>query len=237
MIGLERGHDIVCSVGKPTAVERRKRPYEPLRTSGSKYNSILWNSGIESNKDLARSYKRKLTFISNIYVIKDNGNPDNDGKVFLFKYGKKIFDKITSAMKPEFADEEARNPFDLWEGMNFRLRIRQVDGYRNYDKSEFDQKAPLLDNDAELEKIWKQCHSLQAFLDAKEFKSYDELKTRLDRVLGLTVSVPTDKAEKSTPNEEKAPAKAPAKKVEPGEEDDDDESMLKLLKNLAEDDD
>jgi hypothetical protein len=149
----------------------------------SEYNSQLWNSGIESDKEIARKQKRRLHFISNVYVVTDSGNPENEGKVFLFKYGKKIFDKLNEAMNPQFADEEAVNPFDLWAGANFKLKIRQVEGYRNYDRSEFDKAGPLLNDDEDLENVWKKEHSLQEFLDPKNFKSYDELKERLARVL------------------------------------------------------
>jgi hypothetical protein len=147
---------------------------------------MLWNSGSEADKEQARVQKRKLHFVSNILVVKDSENPQNEGKVFLFKYGKKIFDKINDVMKPQFDDEQPINPFDLWEGANFKLKIRKVEGYRNYDKSEFDSPSAISDDDAELEAIWAQEHSLQEFIDPKNFKTYEELKTKLNRVLGLT---------------------------------------------------
>jgi len=150
------------------------------------HNNGLWNSGIEANKDIVRKQKRKLNYIANIYVVSDPSNPDNEGTVRLFKFGKKIFDKITEAMNPEFADETPVNPFDFWEGANFKLKIRNVEGYRNYDKSEFSDKSALLDgDDAKLEKIYSQEHSLKDFTDRKNFKSYDQLKTRLEKVLGF----------------------------------------------------
>jgi hypothetical protein len=149
------------------------------------YNTVLWNSGLDSDKEIARKQKRKLGFISNIYVITDQNNPENEGKVFLFKYGKKVFDKLNEAMNPQFADEDAMNPFDLWAGANFKLKIRNVEGYRNYDKSEFAKTGPLSDDDTEMETIWKKCHSLQAFLAPSNFKSYDELKARFNKVIGL----------------------------------------------------
>ena len=152
----------------------------------SDYNTTLWNSGSESDKEQARAQKRKLHFVSNIMVVKDTENPQNEGKVFLFKYGKKIFDKINDLMNPQFDDEQPVNPFDLWEGANFKLKIRKVEGYRNYDKSEFDSPSAISDDDSELEAIWNQEYSLQDFIDPKNFKSYEELKTKLDRVLGLT---------------------------------------------------
>lgn len=158
----------------------------------SDYNTKLWDSGIEANKEIARKQKRKLNFISNIYVVHDSGNPDKEGKVYLFKYGKKIFDKLKEAMEPQFEDEEAMNPFDMWGGANFKLKIRQVEGYRNYDKSEFEKPAPLFDDDKQLENVWKSEHSLQEFLDPKNFKSYTELEARLGKVLG-TSSASNDK--------------------------------------------
>ena len=160
-------------------------------------NSELWNSGIEANKEIARKQKRRLSYISNVLVVKDPSNPENEGKVFLYKYGKKIFDKIKDVMQPTFEDEKPVNPFDLWEGANFKLRIRQVEGYRNYDKSEFDGNTPLDENEDKLEAIWKQTHSLAAFLDPSNFKSYDELKIKLNTVLGSGTRVPT--AEKVNP--------------------------------------
>jgi hypothetical protein len=146
-------------------------------------NSELWNSGIEADKKIARERKRKLTFISNVLVITDQQNPENEGKVFLFKYGKKLFDKLNEAMNPQFADEDAMNPFDLWAGANFKLKIRNVEGYRNYDKSEFANSGPMLNDDSEMEAIWKKAHSLQEFLAPSNFKSYDELKGKLVKVL------------------------------------------------------
>jgi len=122
----------------------------------SEYNSLLWNSGIEANKGIAREQKRRLKYISNILVIEDSKNPENEGKVFLFRYGKKIFDKITEAMNPQFEDEKAINPFDFWAGANFKLKIRKVEGYQNYDKSEFDSpSASFNGDDGKLEQLWK----------------------------------------------------------------------------------
>jgi hypothetical protein len=152
----------------------------------SELNSKLWNSGVEADKEQARKQKRRLKYVTNIYVVKDSGNPDNDGKVFLFSFGKKIFDKLNDLMNPSFEDEAPVNPFDLWEGANFRLKIRQFEGYPNYDKSEFDGPEPLFQDDEKLESVWKQEHSLQELVDPKHFKSYDELKAKLYRVLNLT---------------------------------------------------
>ena len=150
------------------------------------HNTVLWNSGIESNKEIVRKQKRKLQYITNIYVVKDPVNSDNDGKVFLFKFGKKIFDKLNDLMNPEFEDETPINPFDLWEGANFKLKIRRVEGYQNYDKSEFDKSSPLSKDDDHLERIWKSEYKLSEFLDKSNFKSYDQIKERLNVVLGIT---------------------------------------------------
>ena len=150
----------------------------------SEFNTQLWNSGLESDKEIARKQKRKLSYYSNIYVVKDSANPQNEGNVMLFKYGKKIFDKIQEAMQPEFEDESPINPFDFWEGANFKLKIKKVAGYWNYDSSEFERPGPLLNDDDAMEAIWKKEHSLADFTKADNFKSYDELKKRLDYVLG-----------------------------------------------------
>ena len=150
-----------------------------------KYNSELWDTGLEENKEIVRKQKRRLHYVSNIYVVSDPSNPANEGKVFLFKFGKKIFDKIMDVMNPQFDDEEPVNPFDFWEGANFKLKIRQVEGYRNYDKSEFASPGPLSDDDDELEQIYNKMYDLNEFLDPKTYKSYDELKARMNKVLLL----------------------------------------------------
>ena len=150
----------------------------------SEYNSMLWNNGTDAGKDAARKQKRKLTYISNIYVVKDPANPQNEGRVMLYKYGKKIFDKLTAAMQPEFEDEEAIDPFDFWQGANFKLKAKNVAGYRNYDSSEFAAQSALLDDDDAMEAIWKKENSLAEFTAADQFKDYDALKKRLDYVLG-----------------------------------------------------
>ena len=150
------------------------------------HNNTLWNSGIEANKDIARKQKRKLSYIANILVVSDPANKSNEGQIRLFKFGKKIFDKITEAMNPEFADEKAINPFDMWEGANFKLKIRNVEGYRNYDKSEFADQSALFDGDDEkLEDLWKREFGIKEFSEKKQFKSFEQLKTRLDKVLGF----------------------------------------------------
>jgi hypothetical protein len=150
----------------------------------SEHNRELWNSGSEKDKETVRKQKRKLSYYSNIYVVKDPAHPENEGKVFLFKFGKKIFDKILNAMQPEFEDEEPINPFDFWGGANFRLKIRKVEGYWNYDKSEFDSASALMDDDDALEALWKKEHSLSAIVAADQFKSYEDLEKRLKMVLG-----------------------------------------------------
>ena len=150
----------------------------------SEYNSLLWNNGTDLGKETARKQKRKLTYVSNIYVVKDPANPENEGRVFLYKYGKKIFDKLTAAMQPEFEDEEAIDPFDFWQGANFKLKAKNVAGYRNYDSSEFAAVSPLLDDDDALESLWKKQFSLAELVANDQFKTYEELKTRLDYVLG-----------------------------------------------------
>ena len=160
-----------------------------LTTTGGKdpvsdYNRTLWNSGNEADKDTVRKQKRKLSYYSNIYVVKDPTNPQNEGKVFLFKFGKKIFDKVMEAMQPEFEDETPINPFDFWQGANFKLKIKKVAGFWNYDSSEFDSVSPLLDDDDALEALWKKEYSLTAVTAADQFKSYDDLEKRLKYVLG-----------------------------------------------------
>ena len=150
----------------------------------SEYNSMLWNNGTDAGKELARKQKRKLTYIANIYVVKDPANPENEGKVFLYKFGKKIFDKLTTAMQPEFEDEEAIDPFDFWQGANFKLKAKNVAGYRNYDSSEFARSSALLDDDDAMEAIWKKQYSLSELVAPDQFKTYDELKKRMDYVLG-----------------------------------------------------
>jgi hypothetical protein len=150
----------------------------------SDYNRELWNTGSENDKETVRKQKRKLSYYSNIYVVKDPLHPENEGKVFLFKFGKKIFDKILNSMQPEFEDEEPINPFDFWSGANFKLKIRKVEGYWNYDKSEFDKSAPLLSDDEAMEALWKKEYSLSAIVAPDQFKSYEELEKRLNMVLG-----------------------------------------------------
>ena len=151
------------------------------------YNSKLWNSGVESDKEIVRKQKRRLNYYSNVYIESDPQNPENEGKVFLFRYGKKIFDKLSEAMEPQFEDETPINPFDLWKGASFKLKIRMVEGYWNYDKSVFSEPSQFKASDDEMESIWKQCHSLSELVAPDKFKSYDELQAKLNDVLGTTM--------------------------------------------------
>ena len=151
----------------------------------SEHNSTLWNSGIEANKEVARKQKRRLNYTSNVYILKDPAHPENEGQVKLYRFGKKIFDKINDLMNPEFEDESPVNPFDLWAGANFKMKIRKVEGYSNYDKSEFEAPSALLEDDDKMEEIWKSENSLKELVSEDKFKSFDELQTKLNRVLGL----------------------------------------------------
>ena len=157
----------------------------------SEDNTRLWNTGVDSDKDIARKRKRKLSYYSNIYIVSDPKHPENEGKVFLYKYGKKIFDKISEAMQPQFADEKAINPFDFWKGANFKLKIRKVDGYWNYDKSEFEGVTPVASDDAAIKAIWAKQYPLKPFVDPSNFKSYEELKEKLNRIIMGTRSTET----------------------------------------------
>jgi hypothetical protein len=217
----------------------------------SEHNRELWNSGSDKDKETVRKQKRKLSYYSNIYVIKDPAHPENEGKVFLFKFGKKIFDKILNAMQPEFEDEEPINPFDFWGGANFRLKIRKVEGYWNYDKSEFDSPSALLDDDDALEALWKKEYSLSAIVAPDQFKSYEDLEKRLKYVLGqksarAAVQEQEDEYESytQTPSKEEsviaeleqsfARSKSPSlPKIETVDEDEDD--ALSYFQRLAED--
>jgi len=203
----------------------------------SEHNSMLWNSGIESNKDIVRKQKRRLTYISNIYVVSDPAAPENEGKVFLYKFGKKIFDKINDMMNPQFQDESPVNPFDLWEGANFKLKIRQLEGYRNYDKSEFDSVEPLLDDDNQLESIWKSEHSLQEFVSPSNFKSYEELQAKLNRVLGLDGGQQGNREGIAQTVEDVEPAPTPRAAPAPAmaSSDEDDDDSMSFFEQLAND--
>jgi len=204
----------------------------------SEMNSELWNSGVEANKDLVRQRKRRLHYVSNIMVVEDPANPANNGKVFLYKYGKKIFDKMMDVMQPQFADETPVNPFDFWEGANFKLKIRNVEGYRNYDKSEFASPSQLAEDD-KLEGIYNTLYALKDFTDPKNYKSYDELKAKLVRVLGES-GVVMSTAESVTLDETAAaPTMAAAAEPQvayapaPSEQSDDDDDTMSYFAKLA----
>lgn len=206
-------------------------------------NSRLWNSGIESDKEIARKQKRRLHYVSNVYIISDPANPANEGKVFMFQYGKKIFDKLMDAMQPEFADEDPINPFDFWAGANFKLKIRDVEGYRNYDKSEFASPSALLNGDEEeLEKVYDSMHDLTEFTDPKHYKTYDELQAKLQSVLGGGVMGGAPKIEDEIKLGEEAPAPQyrEAEPVSTAEDlitsDDDDDTMAHFAALLNDED-
>ena len=210
----------------------------------TEYNSKLWNSTTDDEapeRKQVRKQKRRLHFISNIYVVSDPANPDNEGKAFLYKYGKKIFDKLNEAMNPQFADEEAVNPFDFWAGANFKLKIRKVEGYRNYDRSEFDRSGPLLDEDAGLQAIYEKQYSLKSFLDPSKFKPYEELQERLLKVLDEN-SPAAKRAKAATaddtdiswaPKETLAAPKFKATAAPEAVADDDEDESLEFFKKLA----
>jgi|LauGreDrversion4_2_1035121.scaffolds.fasta_scaffold35620_2 hypothetical protein len=205
----------------------------------SEMNTQLWNSGLDSDKDLARQRKRKLNYISNIYVVSDPAEPSNEGKVFLFKYGQKIFEKVQEAMQPEFKDEDPLDPFNFWNGANFKLKIRSVGGYVNYDKSEFDSPTPLLGGeDEKLEKIWKSQHALKSFVDPTNFKSYDDLKQKLFDVLkgDIRGSGSTQTRTAEDVDEEDLKEKKPSLRSKPPVEDqvDEETDALDYFKKLAE---
>lgn len=217
----------------------------------AEYNNELWNSTSDDNapaRQQVRKQKRKLIYISNVYIIKDPANPENEGKVKLFKYGKKVFDKLNEAMNPQYEDETPMNPFDLWEGANFKIKIRQVEGYRNYDKSEFDEQAPLDDDDEVMEEVWKKCNSLQEHIAPDKFKTYDQLKAALERALRKASANLGKTAAEDSPIEEEeekparksfkesAPKKFAEKKAKaiPKDDDEDDDTM-NFLQNLADD--
>jgi len=203
----------------------------------SEENTILWNTGVDSDKEIARKRKRKLSYYSNIYVVSDPKHPENEGKVFLFKFGKKIFDKITEAMQPAFEDEKPINPFDFWTGANFKLKIRKVDGFWNYDKSEFEAVSPITTDDEVIKGIWNKQYPLKPFLEAANFKSYDELKEKFNRVVAGSKNTetaseidlpPTTSRAAATPS---APASVQSNEASSVEDDD----TLSYFSKLAED--
>ena len=200
----------------------------------SEYNSQLWNNGTDAGKEMARKQKRKLTYISNIYVVKDPANPENEGKTFLYKYGKKIFDKLTAAMQPEFEDEEAIDPFDFWQGANFKLKAKNVAGYRNYDSSEFAAVSPLLDDDDAMESIWKKELSLSEFVAPDQFKTYDELKVRLEYVLGKRGAKPVAQDSEVEDEEFTTPVAETVASVASSSSEIEDDDTLSYFQRLAE---
>ncbi|MGA1046772.1 MAG: single-stranded DNA-binding protein [Minisyncoccia bacterium] len=209
-------------------------------------NSKLWNSGVEANKEIARKQKRRLHFYSNVLVISDPANPENEGKVMIFRFGKKIFDKIMDKAKPTFEDEKPVNVFDLWEGANFKLRMKKVEGYPNYDSSSFSDPAPVAPSDEAILEIVNKQYRLAEFLDRKNFKSYEELKTKLDQVLsgegGVAASasdlVQEDIPSQPAPEYRAAPAPEPvaAPSPEPSLSSDDDDDVMSYFQKIADQD-
>ena len=197
----------------------------------SEENTRLWNTGIDSDKEIARKRKRKLSYHANILVVSDPKHPENEGQVRLYKFGKKIFDKITEAMQPAFDDESPINPFDFWKGANFKLKIRKVDGYWNYDKSEFEGITAVADNDDKIKEIWSKEHALKAFVDPSNFKSYEELKEKLHRVITGDRNGSTVENVKLPPQSNSQPKSDPVKS-QPESSDDDD--TLSYFSKLAE---
>jgi len=210
-------------------------------------NNELWNSGNEDDKTVARDRKRKLSYVSNIMVVSDPKHPENEGKIFLFKYGKKIFDKLMEKIQPEFPDDEPINVFDFWQGANFKLKIRKVAGYVNYDKSEFETPSALLGGeDAKLEELWKKQYALKEFTSAENFKSYDELKTKMDTVLKGGNESKAKSAEEMEEIEAEAEARFGSPKMRPApkmpekkiavDEDAEEENALSYFEKLAKED-
>ena len=203
----------------------------------SEENTRLWNTGVDSDKEIARKRKRKLSYYSNIYVVSDPKHPENEGQVKLFKFGKKIFDKVTEAMQPAFEDEKPINPFDFWKGANFKLKLRKVDGYWNYDKSEFEGVSQIKESDDDIKAIWEKQYPLKPFVAPDNFKSYDELKSKLHRVISGTTSAETVESADLPPSQP-APAVKSAEVAQPKSSemniDDSDDDTLDYFSKLAE---
>ena len=200
----------------------------------SEENTRLWNTGLDSDKEIARKRKRKLSYYSNIFIVSDPKHPENEGKVFLFKFGKKIFDKITEAMQPAFEDEKPINPFDFWKGANFKLKIRKVDGYWNYDKSEFEGVSQLKESDGDIKAIWEKQYPLKPFVDPSNFKTYDELKEKLNRVITGTQSTTTVDEVDLPPQQSTSSVEMP--KVNESKPASDDDDTLSYFSKLADED-
>jgi len=201
-------------------------------------NSRLWNSGIDADKEKARTQKRRLHYVVNTLVVEDPSAPHNEGKVFLYKFGKKIFDKIMDVMQPAFQDESPVNPFDFWEGADFKLKIRNVEGYRNYDKSEFSSQSALYDgDDSRLESLYNQLHNLNEFTDPTNYKTYDELKAKLMRVLGEEATAGAYTVKEEIQINEPAPTPEP-QRLEPVTADqlNDDDDTMSYFSRLANED-
>jgi len=198
----------------------------------SEHNSVLWNSGRDEDKQTARDRKRRLHYVSNVLVVSDPANPENEGKVFLYKFGKKIFDKIMDVMQPQFADENPVNPYDFWEGADFKIKIRKVEGWVNYDKSEFASQSTLFEGDeGRLEEVYNKLYSLQDFVDPKNYKSYDELKAKLNKVLGVDAGITMETPMESAPVVEQ-PTMA-TEDASPFASDDGEEDTLSYFDRLA----
>src|SRR5210317_334739 len=208
----------------------------------SEENTRLWNTGLDSDKEIARKRKRKLSYYANIFVVSDPKRPENEGKVFLYKFGKKIFDKITEAMQPAFEDETPINPFDFWKGANFKLKLRKVDGYWNYDKSEFESVSQIKESDDQIKAIWEKQHSLKQFVDPSNFKTYDELKEKLNRVItGSQSTVTADQVDlppTAAPSvkSEDVSAMSTTMNLPDSELDNDDDDTLSYFSKLADED-
>ena len=196
----------------------------------SEENTRLWNTGVDSDKEIARKRKRKLSYYSNIFVVSDPKHPENEGKVFLFKFGKKIFDKITESMQPAFEDEQPINPFDFWKGANFKLKIRKVDGYWNYDKSEFEGTSAIAEADDKIKEVWSKQYALKPFLAPDNFKTYDELKEKLNRVISGTRNAETVDNADLPPK-----SNGSAQKVESSDVASDDDDTMSYFSKLAQD--
>jgi|TARA_R110000803_G_scaffold46198_6_gene96997 hypothetical protein len=199
----------------------------------SEANTKLWNSGNERDKEIVRERKRRLHYVSNVFVESDSANPETEGQVKLFVFGKKIFDKVMDVMQPQFADEDPINPFDFWAGASFKLKIRNVEGYRNYDKSEFASQKPLSEDDEELETVYSKLHDLNEFSDPENYKSYNELQERLSMVLGVTAAAERNFTSVTETAAAPAPKTAPEPVITIADEDEDD-TMSYFAKLAAE---